>query len=116
MRKLILHRQKALACFAMKYHCIVNQDKECFLRELAALDQPVHLIDETDFALRNGETIALPLSEDGCRFFVVACLNGWDLPTNEIVVEPGTDDVFYTVVTDFDGNRRLRIYVEPAKL
>lgn len=113
MRNLILHRQKALACFAMKYHCIVNEDREAFLRELAASDQPVHLFDQTDRALRNGETITLPIPEEGCRFFVVACLNGWDLPTEDVVVPPGTSDVRYTVVTDFDGNRSLSLRILP---
>lgn len=115
MRKLILHRQRALACFAMKYHCVVNEDREAFLRDLAASDQPVHLWDRTDGVLRNGETAALSIPEEACRFFVVACLNGWDLPTEEVVLAPGTEDVFYTVITEFDGDRRLSLRLVPTE-
>ena len=115
MRRLIIHRERALACFAMKYHCIVNRDREEFLARLREEAQPVHLWDETEYALSNGQTVSIPIEDGGCRFFVVACLDGRDLATDEIAVVPGEEDVSFVVRTDYDGNRRLGIRLIPAE-
>ena len=115
MRRLILRRERALACFAMKYHCILDRNREEFLAELRMQDQPVHLWNETRYALSNGQTISIGIGEEGVRFFVVACLDGRDLATEEVVVGPGREDAAYVVRTDYDGNRRLGIHVVPAE-
>lgn len=115
MRKLIVHRERALACFAMKYHCVVDRDREEFLRALAEEEGSIHLWDEGDHALKNGQTISIELGEGRCTFFVVACLDGRDMATETVVIGPGGEDVYFTVVTDYDGNRRLAIRVEPGK-
>lgn len=115
MRRLIIHRERALACFAMKYHCMINRDREEFLAQLREDTQPVHLWDEGEYALSNGQTISIPIEDRGCRFFVVACLDGRDLATDEVVVPPGEGDVSCLVRTDYDGNRRLGIRLIPAE-
>lgn len=112
MRKLIVYRERALACFAMKYHCIVNEDREGFLRRLGEEDASIHLWNDGGYTLRNGETISIPIGEEGCAFFVVACLDGRDLATETIVVPPGEEDAVCTVFTDFDGNKKLDIRAE----
>lgn len=109
MRNLIVHRERALACFAMKYHVIVNEDREAFLRRLAEEEGSIHLWNSGGYALRNGETVSIPLGEEGGRFFVVACLDGRDIATDPISVPAGAEDVRCTVFTDFDGNKRLAI-------
>ena len=115
MRHLIVHRERALACFAMKYHCIVGRDRETFLQELARQDQPVHLWDGSFPVLGNGQTLSIEIGAEGCTFFVVACLDGRDLATEEVTVGPGHGDVSYVVRTDYDGNRRLGIRLLPKE-
>lgn len=115
MRRLIVHRERALACFAMKYHCVIDRDREEFLAELKDRDQPVHLWGERERALSNGQTISIDIGEERTTFFVVACLDGWDLATEEVVIGPGKEDVSYVVLTDYDGNRRLGIRVVPME-
>lgn len=115
MRKLIVHRERALACFAMKYHCVVGRDREAFLRELASEEKSVHLWGETDRALKNGQTISLEVGEGATTLFVVACLDGRDMATEELAIPPGGEDRAFTVVTDYDGNRRLAIRLVPGE-
>ena len=112
MRKLIVHRERALACFAMKYHCIVNEDREEFLRCLGEEDASIHLWNSRGYSLRNGERISIPIGEEGCRFFVLACLDGRDIATETLFVPAGEEDAFCTVFTDFDGNKKLGIRAE----
>ena len=112
MRKLIVHRERALACFAMKYHCIVNEDREEFLRRLGEEDASIHLWNSRGYSLRNGERISISMGKEGCSFFVVACLDGRDLATETILIPPGEEDAECTVFTDFDGNRKLGIRAE----
>ena len=112
MRKLIVHRERALACFAMKYHCVVGEDREEFLRRLAEEEEPIHLWNSGGYTLRNGERIAIPIGTEGGRFFVVACLDGRVISTETLLVPPGEEDAECTVFTDFDGNKRLGIRAE----
>lgn len=116
MRQLIVHRERALACFAMKYHCIVNRDREEFLAQLREDTQSVHLWNEREYALSNGQTISIPIEDHGCRFFVVACLDGRDLATEEAAVDTGCEDVSFIVRTEYDGNRKLGIRLAPAEM
>ena len=114
MRHLILHRQRALACFAIKYHCILNQDREAFLCRLQRQD-PLALLEEaSEYMLRNGETISIDIScEERSAFFVAVYLEKRNIVTQEIIIEPGGRDVSYEIRTDYDGNRRLDIGIVP---
>lgn len=114
MRHLILHRQRALACFAMKYCCILNRDREAFLRSPEGQDPLALLGSGIGPVLRNGETVSIDIGDGGCTFFVAACLDGRNLVTDEVVIPPGTEDAAYVIRTDYDGYKRLSICVVPA--
>lgn len=115
MRRLILHRERALACFAMKYHCILDRDRDGFLHELKEREQGIHLWNDGECSLKNGQTIQVELSEGEHTFFVVACLDGRDMATEPVVIRPGEEDVYWTVRTDYDGSRRLGILLLPTE-
>lgn len=115
MRKLIVHRQRALAMFAMKYHCVLDRERETFLAELKEREEPVHLWDETEGTLANGQTVSFDIGEGEHTLFVVACLEGRDLATETVAIPAGTADTAYVVVTDYDGNRRLGLRLLPAE-
>lgn len=112
MRELTVHRQRALACFAMEYYCVVGQDREVFLRGLAEQEGPVHRCAAP--ALKNGQTIAGSIGEEETSLFVVACLDGRDLATETVTIPAGQEDAAYEVITDFDGDRKLAICIVPA--
>ena len=115
MRRLVIHRERALACFAMKYHCIVGRERERFLEELSKQGPGVHLWDGDEPTLQNGQTIGIVIGEEPVSFFVVACLDGWDLATEEVTIPAGEGDVYFTVRTDFDGDKRLSLQLIPAE-
>ena len=115
MRKLVIHRERALACFAMKYHCIVGRERESFLAQLGEQGPGIHLWDGDEPTLQNGQTLSLQIGEEAVSFFVVACLDGRDLATEEVNIPVGEEDVYYTVRTDFDGDKRLGIHLLPTE-
>lgn len=115
MRQLTVHRERALACFAMKYHCILNRDRGEFLTGLAGRDRRELLGWESEHMLRNGETISIPIGEEAGSFFAAVCLEGKDLATEAAAYPAGCEDLRYVIRTDYDGYRRLRLTLAPAE-
>mgnify|MGYP004603669243 CR=1 FL=1 len=105
MRRLIVHRQRALACFAMTYYCLPGHVRP-LIDGAETGDVP---------ALRSGETAAMEIGEAPFEFFAVACLEGRNLVMDTCAVPAGTEDVRYTIVTDFDGYKKLQVRLEPGE-
>ena len=114
MRNLIIHRERALAAFALTYYCHVNRDRAAHLRELEEMEDP-RTQARGDYGVRNGETIRIPMDEAGGKFFMGIYTQNTSHVSPEITVEPGTEDVCYMIVTDFDGERRLAFRILPAE-
>ena len=57
MRHLIVHRERALACFAMKYDCVLDREQADFLAELEGKDRGELMLNAPGVPMRNGETI-----------------------------------------------------------
>lgn len=112
MRHLILRRERALACFATKYDCILNRDRQEFLDWLAGQDLQRLMVQGVGTPLRNGETVTLDIGEEGATFFVAACLEKRALVTDTAEIPAGDQDVHYVVRTDYDGYRRLQLTLE----
>ena len=112
MRHLILHRERALACFATKYDCVLNRDRGEFLDWLAGQELPQLMVQGVGTPLRNGETVTLDIGEEAATFFVAVYLEKRALVTETAEIPAGDGDVRYVVRTDYDGFRRLRLTLE----
>lgn len=112
MRHLILRRERALACFATKYDCVLNRDREAFLDWLTGQELQQLMLQGVGTPLRNGETVTLDIGEEAATFFVAAYLEKRTLITETAEIPAGTQDVRYVVRTDYDGFRRLQLTLE----
>ncbi len=102
MRRLIVHRARALACFAMPYYCIPGDDAAALCANTAeakALGIPV----------RNGQTVSVTIGTGEQPFFVAAFGENKTMTTGVAMVPSGTEDVHYTIITDYAGERRLSL-------
>ena len=100
MRHLILHRQRALIGFALKYYCVMGGDREGFLAALPMEKAAAQAGESRHRALRNGETITVELSEEGGSFFVAVFLEDRSIVTDPVAIGPGDQDVEYVILTD----------------
>ena len=116
MRQLILRRERALACFATPYYCLMGREREEFLAWLAEQAPGALMERGAGIPLRNGETVALEIGEEETAFFVAAYLEKRSLVTGQAVIPPGTEDVRYMVRTSYDGYRRLSLSLELEEL
>ena len=114
MRKLYVKRQRALACFSVTYHCILGQSQEDHLRWVREQSRPELMRSREPGGMRNGETICLELGEGPSSIFVIAYLEQRDLMTRLLPIPAGTEDLLCTVVTQYDGNRRLALELVPG--
>lgn len=114
MRNLVISRQRALAAFALTYYIHLNRDREQHLEELARMEDP-RLEARGDYGLKNGQTVRIPIGAEGTRFFVGIYTQEKNHVSLQVPVEPGEEDVFYQIVTDFDGNKRLSFRIEPEQ-
>ena len=114
MRKLYVKRQRALACFGIAYHCILDRSREEHLKWVERQDREELMQYRGPESMRNGETICLDLGEGPGSIFVVAYPEHGVLSTRELPIPPGTEDLLCTVVTRFDGNRRLSLELVPG--
>lgn len=100
MRHLILHRQRALIGFALKYYCIMGGDREAFMKSLAWEKAAALAGESRHRALRNGETITVELPQAGGSFFVAVFLEDRSIVTDPVVIGPGEADAEYVILTD----------------
>lgn len=114
MRNLVIHRERALAAFALTYFIHVDRDREQHLRDLAEMQDP-RLEARGDYGLKNGQTVKIPIEETGTRFFVGIYTQEKNHVSLQVPVEQGTEDVYFKIVTDFDGNKRLSFRIEPDR-
>lgn len=112
MRHLILRRERALACFATKYDCVVNRDRGEFLDWLTGQDLPRLMLQGVGVPVRNGETVTLDIGEEAATFFVAAYLEKRVLITEAAEIPAGEQDVRFVVRTEYDGYRRLTLTLE----
>ena len=114
MRYLYVKRQRALACFGTAYHCVLNQPLAEHLAWAETQDRETLMRLRDDQTLRNGETICMALGEGPGSLFVIAYLENRNLTTRELPIPPGDQDLLCTVVTEFDGNRRISLELVPG--
>ena len=69
MRYLTVHRERALACFAMQYDCILNREQAAFAAEHEGRPIEEGLGDWP--SLRNGGTIRIEIGAEETTFFAV---------------------------------------------
>ena len=115
MRKLYVTRERALACFALTYHCVIGQTVEEHLRWAEEQDREELMLRHGPGSLRNGETVCLALDEGPGSLFVIAYQEHGTLTTECVALPAGPDDLRYTVKTRFDGDRRLTLTLEPVR-
>ena len=109
MRHLIVHRERALACFAMKYDCILDTEQAEFLASLEGKDRNELMMNGAGVPMRNGETVSIELDEGEHRFFAAVCLESRTMTTNDLTIPAGDADVEVAVRTDYNGDKRLEI-------
>jgi hypothetical protein len=114
MRELILHRRRALASFALRYFCVMDQNPAAFMSALEADPATARFANRGDYALRNGESIRIPLDEEAHTFFIAIYTESHNLVTNVISVSPGPQSEEYSIITDYNGYDKLAYYVVPT--
>ena len=114
MRKLYVKRQRALACFGLAYHCVLNQSQAEHLKWVKDQDREDLMHLRGPGSMRNGETVCLELDEGPGSIFVAAYPEHGVLMTREIPIPPGREDLLCTVVTNYDGNRKLSLELVPG--
>ena len=114
MRKLIVSRQRALACFGTAYHCIIGQSIEAHQQWASEQDRDVLMTSHAQNSIRNGETIMMEIPEDATTMFIIAYLEQRNLTTQKLTIPAGQTDLHYVVITNFDGNRRLSLELREA--
>ncbi len=107
MRYLTVRRERALACFAMKYACILDRDQEQFIEENAQRTLEEGLGDWP--TLRNGESIRIAITADETTFFSALQTEHKLMVTPVVTIEAGEEDAEILVQTEFDGNRKLSL-------
>jgi hypothetical protein len=115
MRKLILHRERALAGFALLHYAVVDQDKTEFLRiqdQKPYTCRPEH---GGDFALRNGESRQVELDDGEHTLFVVVYLESRRIVTETMTIPAGTEDARFTIFTEFDGYHSVNIVLRKTE-
>ena len=114
MRKLLISRQRALACFGTAYHCILGQSIEDHERWASEQNRNELMTGHDRNSIRNGETIVLEIPEEATTMFVIAYLEQRNLISQLLDIPAGHDDLHYAVITNFDGNRRLSLELREA--
>ena len=113
VRRLFIRRERALACFALPYHCVIGQGREEHLRRTENMDRGELMLSREN-AVRNGETICLPLDREASTIFAAAYQEHGTLTTEELPIPAGADDLYFVIRTQFDGDRRLSLELAPA--
>lgn len=114
MRELIIHRERALAAFALTYYVHINRDREAHLRALEAMADP-RLEARGDYGLRNGQTLRIPMDQEGGSFFIGIYTQEKNHVSLPVPVPPGEADIAFRIITDFDGNKRLSFRIAPME-
>ncbi len=109
MRKLYIRRERALACFAIPYHCVVDEPMAEHLRRIETLDRRTLMLSHDENTVRNGETICLAHDETAGSLFVIAYREHDVLATETLPIPAGDGDLRFTVTTQYDGDRRLSL-------
>jgi hypothetical protein len=116
MRHITIHRERALAAFALKYYCVFDRDSERFIAELEANEATARFAHVGDVSLRNGEKIRVGMDEEEHTFFAMIYTENKNIATNTVTVPAGTEDMAYQIITDYDGYRTLSFTIQPENL
>lgn len=114
MRNLYIKRERALACFALPYHCVLGQDIESHLSWVRTQDRDALMTLRIPGSMRNGETCCLSIDEKESSIFVIAYLAHGELVTESLPIPAGTKDLHYTVETRYNGDNQLFIVLLPS--
>ena len=107
MRNLYIKRERALACFALAYRCVIGRSKEEYLQWLQTQDRSALMTAQDAYSIKNGGTICVELDEEPTTLFVIACQEHGALMTPVAAIPPGREDLYFVVLTVYDGNRKL---------
>lgn len=108
MRRLIIHRQRALMAFGIRYYCVLDRDREEYLKDLEARREPMGV------PVENGGNAVLEMDAGAHSFFVVAPRESRPIITGEIPVPPGEEDAVFAILTDM--RQGMRIAVTPVNI
>jgi hypothetical protein len=115
MRQLILHRERALAGFAIRYFGVLDRDPAAFVAELERSAETARFAHVGDCALRNGETVSLNLDDGPHTLFVIIYTESRNVVTNLVTIDAGREDAEFTVRTEYDGYRKLQFVLGPTE-
>jgi hypothetical protein len=115
MRQLILHRERALAGFALLHYALVDRDKTEFLQELKKKPYTCRPEWGGDFALRNGETRRMELDEGEHTLFVAVYLESRLILTDVMSIPAGQEDAKFTIFTEFDGYHSVDVVLKKTE-
>ena len=112
MRKLTLYRERALACFALKYHYFIGQDFSSVKDDIENDKNAMETWLDDPNALRNGETRSITLPDEDTSLVIAVITQERVLYSNVLLLPAADGDISVRIVTDFNGDHRLRIYIE----
>lgn len=112
MRNLIIERKRAIVGALMNYNCILNMESAtyndeycCFYEKLYQVVhpsdwlKPIHIdVAISQYPIRNGEKLVLPIEESGCTLFIASGAYF----SNQLLIEAGNNDVYCLIRTRLD--------------
>ena len=109
MRYLYVCRVRALVAFGFPYQVFLNRDRDRVLAAMAKLQGNQRTAPIGDVTLANGQGVRLPIPPEEFRMFAALCLENGEVASEEVVIPPGHEDVYYDLVTVAQYNRRMKL-------
>lgn len=113
MRYLYLRRVRALVAFGYGYQVFLDRDRDHVLELMSRLEGDARVAPVGDITLKNGEGVKLPIPEEGMKLFAALCLEHYEVASEEVIIPPGTEDVYYDLITVAQYNRRMKLELAP---
>lgn len=112
MRHLQIHRERALACFAISYFCFCDQDPAIFASPMTKDHFDSLVKEKSGLGFRNGESKTVEIDDQAHTLFAAAWRESGCLITNLSPIPEGSDPVSKVIITDYDGAKRLSLCME----
>ncbi len=102
MRRLTIHRKKHFVGSLITYNCVLNKNLETFGAYIDSLsDNELDELEKSLITIKNGQTITIEIDEIKNYLFILAITSTGPAVSNEITIEPGTEDIAINLITKY---------------
>ena len=111
MRRLTIHRKKALAGFAVPYFCFIDTDMTSFCGKMPHEDFITRADENYAVSFKNGESKTMLIDDEQHVLSAVIWRQVGNYVMLPALVPAGTEDLSYSLITDYNGNDVLEFYL-----